>query len=97
MSTSRRASPAREMGGIADRLHSAAIHLVRDGLAVREADRDDARAVIVRATPEGRRTLRRGRAQRLEALEASLRELSERELRALGGGVDVLERILREP
>jgi DNA-binding MarR family transcriptional regulator len=138
------------MGGIADRLHSAAIHLlrrlrvqdealgvsaprlsllsvlvfagpkrigelakaeqvepptisrlvdglVRDGLAVREADRDDARAVIVRATPEGRRTLRRGRAQRLEALEASLRELSERELRALGGGVDVLERILREP
>ncbi len=150
MGTSRRASPAREVGRIADRLHSAAIHLlrrlrvqdealgvsaprlsvlsvlvfsgprrigelaraeqvepptisrlvdalVRDGLVVREPDPDDARAVIVRATPEGRRTLERGRAQRLEALEASLRGLSDRELRALGGGVEVLERILREP
>ena len=150
MATSRRASPAREVGRIADRLHSAAIHLLRrlrvqdealgvspprlsvlsvlvfagpkrigelarieqvepptisrlvdalaaDGLAAREADPDDARAVVVRATPEGRRTLERGRARRLESLASSLRGLSERDLRALGGGVEVLERILRDP
>jgi DNA-binding MarR family transcriptional regulator len=70
--------------------------LVRDGLAVREADPMDARAVRVRATPAGRRRLERGRARRLARLEAALRDLSQDELRALGGGVDVLERVLGE-
>src|ERR671910_570736 len=117
MAPSRRTSPTREVERIADRLHSAAIHLlrrlrmedealgisaprlsvlsvlvfagprrigelarieqvepptmtrlvdglVRDGLAIREAVPDDARAVLVRATAEGRRTLRLGRARR---------------------------------
>src|SRR5918992_4730218 len=144
MATSRRASPAREVGRIADRLHSAAIHLlrrlrvqdealgvspprlsvlsvlvfagpkrigelarieqvepptmtrlvdglVRDRLAVREADPDDARAVRVRATPTGARTLRRGRARRVETLRESLAALSPAELAALGEGVEVLE------
>src|SRR5919106_4675108 len=40
--------------------------LVRDGLAIREAVPDDARAVLVRATARGRRTLRVGRTRRLE-------------------------------
>ena len=140
MAASTRTSPAREVGRIADRLHSAAIHLLRrlriedealgispprlsalsvlvfagakrigelarneqvepptmtrlvDGLVP-----DDARAVLVRATPAGRRALHRGRARRLERLEAALRDLSPADLRALGGGVDVLERVLREP
>jgi DNA-binding MarR family transcriptional regulator len=70
--------------------------LVRDGLAMREPDPDDARAVLVRATAAGRRTLERGRARRLERLEVALRGLSPAELRALGGGVDVLERVLGE-
>lgn len=71
--------------------------LVREGLAARDPDPDDARAVVVRATAAGRRTLERGRSRRLEALEASLGELSERDLRALGAGVEVLERVLRRP
>ena len=71
--------------------------LVRDGLATRERDPLDARAVRVRATAAGRRTLHRGRARRLRRLEASLRALTPDELRALGGGVDVLERVLRAP
>ena len=149
MTTSRRTSPTREVGRVADRLHSAAIHLlrrlrvedealgisaprlsvlsvlvfagpkrigdlarieqvepptmtrlvdglVRDGLAVREADPDDARAVRVRATPTGARTLERGRARRVETLETSLAALSPTELAALGDGVEVLERILRD-
>ena len=70
--------------------------LVRDGLAVREPDPDDARAVRVRATPTGARTLRRGRARRVETLRSTLATLSPGELAALGEGVDVLERILRD-
>jgi DNA-binding MarR family transcriptional regulator len=149
MSTSRRTSPTREVGRVADRLHSAAIHLlrrlrvedealgisaprlsvlsvlvfagpqrigelarieqvepptmtrlvdglVRDGLAVREPDPDDARAVRVRATATGARTLRRGRARRIETLRARLATLSPTELAALGEGVEVLERILQD-
>jgi DNA-binding MarR family transcriptional regulator len=149
MASSRRTSPTREVERIADRLHSAAIHLlrrlrvedealgvspprlsvlsvlvfvgpkrvgelarieqvepptmtrlvdglVRDGLAVREAVPDDARAVLVRATSAGRRTLRLGRTRRLERLAAALRDLSPDDLAALGGGVDVLERVLHE-
>jgi DNA-binding MarR family transcriptional regulator len=149
MTTSRRTSPTREVGRVADRLHSAAIHLlrrlrvedealgisaprlsalsvlvfagakrigelarleqvepptmtklidalVRDGLVVRERDPDDARAVRVRATPTGARTLRRGRARRVETLRTRLTTLSPEELAALGEGVDVLERILQD-
>ena len=70
--------------------------LVRDGLAVREADPDDARAVRVRATPIGARTLRRGRARRVETLRTSLAALSPTELAALGEGVEVLELLLRD-
>jgi DNA-binding MarR family transcriptional regulator len=149
MATSKRTSPTREVGRVADRLHSAAIHLlrrlrvedealgisaprlsllsvlvfagpkrigelarveqvepptisrlvdglVRDGLAVREPDPDDARAVRVRATPTGARTLRRGRARRVETLQTRLATLSPNELATLGEGVEVLERILRD-
>ena len=70
--------------------------LVRDRLAVREADPDDARAVRVRATPTGARTLRRGRARRVETLRESLAALSPAELAALGEGVEVLELLLRD-
>ena len=149
MTTSRRTSPTREVGRVADRLHSAAIHLlrrlrvedealgisaprlsvlsvlvfagpkrigelarieqvepptmtrlvdalVRDGLALREPDPDDARAVRVKATPTGARTLRRGRARRVETLRTRLASLSPTELAALGEGVEVLERILQD-
>ena len=70
--------------------------LVRDGLALREADPDDARAVRVRATPTGARTLRRGRAKRLETLRSTLETLSSRDLARLRQGVDVLQRVLGE-
>ncbi|MDQ4108186.1 MAG: MarR family transcriptional regulator [Actinomycetota bacterium] len=70
--------------------------LVRDGLAVRDADPDDARAVRVLATPTGARTLRRGRARRVETLSRSLAALSPTELAALSEGVEMLELILRD-
>jgi DNA-binding MarR family transcriptional regulator len=68
--------------------------LVRDGLAIREADAEDARAVRVRATPVGARTLRRGRARRLQTLQRTLETLSPTDLATLGEGVDVLQRVL---
>ena len=70
--------------------------LARDGLVLREPDPDDARAVRVRATSTGARTLRRGRARRVEALRTRLAGLSPTELAALGEGVEVLERILQD-
>jgi hypothetical protein len=51
--------------------------------------------VRVRATPTGARTLKRGRARRVETLSESLAGLSPTELAALDEGVDVLELILR--
>ena len=68
--------------------------LERDGYVRRSPDPDDARAVRVRATPTGARTLRRGRAQRVETLERVLATLSPADLATLGHGVDVLERAL---
>jgi DNA-binding MarR family transcriptional regulator len=148
MSSSRPTSPAREVEAVADRLHSAAIHLLRrlraeddelglspprlsalsvvvfagplqigalaaaegvaaptmtrlvdglerDGLVARGPDPSDGRAVVVRATAAGTRTLRRGRARRVEALATGLRALSAAELDAVARGVDALERLLR--
>jgi DNA-binding MarR family transcriptional regulator len=145
MTTSRPTSPTRDVDAVADRLHSAAIHLLRrlrvedeaigisaprlsalsvlvfagprrvgelaeaeqvepptmtrlvdgmerDGLVEREPDPDDRRAVVVRATAKGVRTLRRGRARRVEVLAAGLRSLSAQDLRKLADGVDILER-----
>jgi DNA-binding MarR family transcriptional regulator len=147
MTTSRPTSPTREVDAVADRLHSAAIHLLRrlrvedealgisaprlsalsvlvfagprrvgelaeaeqvepptmtrlvdgmerDGYVARRPDPQDRRAVIVRATAKGVRALRKGRAQRVEALAAGLRSLSQGDLTALSRAIDVLERVV---
>ena len=147
MTTSRPTSPTRDVDAVADRLHSAAIHLLRrlrvedealgisaprlsalsvlvfagprrvgelaeaeqvepptmtrlvdgmerDGSVAREADPEDRRAVIVRATAKGVRALKTGRSQRVDALAAGLRALTPGELAALARGVDVLERVV---
>ena len=147
MTTPRRTSPAREVDAVADRLHSAAIHLLRrlrvedealgisaprlsvlsvlvfagpmrigelalaeqvepptmtrlvdglqrDGYVAREPDPDDARAVRVRATDAGTAALIEGRRRRVAAFADVLRTLPQRELTALGRGVDALERAL---
>jgi DNA-binding MarR family transcriptional regulator len=53
------------------------------GLVVREADEDDRRAVIVRLTPEGRKTIDEAILHRLEAAQESLRDLKAGERRQL--------------
>jgi DNA-binding MarR family transcriptional regulator len=144
MPTPKRTSPAREVDAVADRLHSAAIHLSRrlrvedealgisaprlsalsvlvfagpmrigelaqseqvepptmtrlvdglerDGLVARGPDPQDARAVQVRVTETGTRTLDEGRAARITTLAGTLRSLSPTDLRALARGIGVLE------
>jgi DNA-binding MarR family transcriptional regulator len=70
--------------------------LERDGLAERSADPDDARAVLVQATPAGVRVLTEGRRRRVTAFADVLKALPREDLRRLARGVDVLERALRE-
>jgi len=148
MTSSRRTSPAREVEAVADRLHSAALHLLRrlraedealgvspprlsalsvvvavgpigigalaaaegvsaptmsrlvdglerDGLVSRGPDPDDARGVLVRPTPEGRRVLGEGRSRRVRILAAGLRQLSPEELAAIRRGAELMERVTR--
>lgn len=148
MGSSRRTSPAREVEAVADRLHSAALHLLRrlraeddelgispprlsalsvvvfagplpigelataegvapptmtrlvdglerDGLVRREADPDDRRGVLVRATAQGSRVLTKGRRRRLEVLALELRGLSPADLDTIARGAELIERVTR--
>jgi DNA-binding MarR family transcriptional regulator len=148
MTASRRTSPTPEVEAVADRLHSAALHLLRrlrteddalgispprlsalsvvvfagpigigalaaaegvaaptmtrlvdglerEGFVRRRPDPNDARGVIVEASATGRRTLTRGRQQRVRSLAAGLASLSSEELAEIGRGAELIERISR--
>jgi DNA-binding MarR family transcriptional regulator len=69
--------------------------LEKSGLAVREADADDARRIRIHATPKGKRLLMRGRQARIDYLAAHL-DLSSGELSALREATLILEKILQE-
>jgi DNA-binding MarR family transcriptional regulator len=150
MDTSSGTSPSQEALEVADRLHSAAIHLlrrarvrdaelglsgprlsalsvvvfggpltVRDlaaaeqvrsptmtrlidglqqaGLVTRETNPEDARSVLIRATPSGRLMLSRGRSRRVEALASRLSELDARGLETLAEATILMEGISHAP
>jgi DNA-binding MarR family transcriptional regulator len=69
--------------------------LEREGFVKRRRDPADARGVLVEATPAGKRILIRGRAQRVETLAAGLAALSSEELREIGRGAELIERVSR--
>lgn len=69
--------------------------LVADGLALREPDPNDRRAVRISATQAGRRLIEAGRTGRAGAVAARLAQLADSERRALYRGVELMERILR--
>jgi len=71
--------------------------LERDGLVTREPDPDDARAVRVRATPEGTRLLHDARVRRVRALAEELRDLEPAELVGLEATLAALSRVLDAP
>ncbi len=68
--------------------------LERSGLARREPDPGDRRAVRVSATRAGRRVLARGRGQRVRVLAGRLAGLGARDLAALERAASILERRL---
>ena len=63
------------------------------GLVERRTHPGDARAVELRATPAGRRTVHRGRRLRVERLAAQLGTLSHADLRRLERAVPILQRL----
>ena len=65
--------------------------LERDGLVVREADAADARRVWIRATAEGARLLKAGRARRVRELARQLGGLSAEQRRCLARAAGVME------
>jgi DNA-binding MarR family transcriptional regulator len=69
--------------------------LVADGLALRETNPNDRRAVRISATAAGRRLIEAGQAGRAGAVAARLAQLADSERRALYRGVELMERILR--
>ena len=149
--TARRQDPARDPERIANRLHSAAIHLLRrlraedaaaglssprlsalsvivfserpptvgelaeaeqvrpptisrlvkdleaGRLVERLPDPDDGRVQRIRATGEGRRLLREGRARRVAALARDLEDLAPGDLATLDSATDLLERLALPP
>jgi DNA-binding MarR family transcriptional regulator len=66
--------------------------LVQDGLVRREPVAGDRRAVLVRATPAGRRLVEAGRRRRVRRIAALLGGLSPAELAALDRGLQALAR-----
>ena len=69
--------------------------LERAGLVAREPDPADARAVLVRATPEGRRLLEAGRDRRTAVLARAIEALDEADLLTLERAASLMEGIAR--
>jgi DNA-binding MarR family transcriptional regulator len=65
--------------------------LEREGLAERQAHERDGRAVVLRATDEGRRTLEQGRARRVSELAALLEALPADELETVAAAASIVE------
>lgn len=63
------------------------------GLLAREADENDARASILRATPRGRKLMMDARARRVRTLAAELRTLSETDRRVLEKAASLLRSV----
>jgi DNA-binding MarR family transcriptional regulator len=68
--------------------------LEADGLVTREPDATDGRLTRIRATPNGRTLLLRGRARRVAALTAEVRALSAEDRDAVARAVSILEGVI---
>ena len=66
------------------------------GLVARTADPDDGRAVQIRITPAGSRTLTRVRADRAAVIDPHLSRLDPADRETLAAAVEVLRRLLKD-
>ena len=69
------------------------VALEEAGLIERQADQNDARASILKATPRGRRRMADARARRVRVLAESLRALPDSERRVLEKAAVLLRRV----
>lgn len=69
--------------------------LVRSGLVEKTVNETDNRAVLLRATPEGRRTLDVARAKRLAALAELLERLAPEDVAKVERAISALEPLFR--
>ena len=67
------------------------------GLARRDVDKTDLRAVRIRATAKGRKLLLEGRARRLHQLVRLLDDTSPAERATLASAVTTLQRLVKQP
>jgi len=65
--------------------------LERAGLVRRTPNDEDGRSVLVEATPEGKRALEKGRAERIDAIAERLGDLSPAELAVIWEAGELLE------
>src|SRR6201984_820106 len=68
--------------------------LEREGLVRRYPDVNDARAIRIEATAKARRILERGRAVRLDLLEALLAKHDDRQVRIVAEAAEIIEKCL---
>ena len=64
------------------------------GLVTRTADPDDARAVLIAITEDGRRTLAQVRADRAAVIDPAIEQLDAADRETLGAAIDVMRRLL---
>ncbi|MDB5671579.1 MAG: MarR family transcriptional regulator [Alphaproteobacteria bacterium] len=69
--------------------------LVDGGLVTREIRPDDRRSVRIAATEAGVTLMEAGRDRRVRVLAGRLQSLADSEIRALGRGLELLERVTR--
>ena len=77
-------------------LSRALAHLAEDGLVTRTPDSDDRRAAWVEATPAGRELAERIHAQRTQAVEVALSQLSVEDRKAVERSLPALEELARK-
>jgi DNA-binding MarR family transcriptional regulator len=70
--------------------------LERDGLLTRDPDERDARAQILSATARGRKLMAEGRARRVAALAAELRDLPAKDRETLGRAATLMHQLSRK-
>ena len=66
-----------------------------EGLVARQPSKDDARAVILRATTKGKRAMDKARQRRLALLEELLADCTRSEVETLGRAAELIEQATR--
>lgn len=68
--------------------------LEREGLVTRASDPDDERAVVIRATSKGAKTVRRGRDERVRRIERAIAQLTPEARRRVAAAMGDLEDVI---